>query len=185
MFPMEAQLMASNILLVDDSNVVKAVLFRILTQSSLPINQIYDAANGAEALEILESHRMDLVVADINMPVMDGVEMIEWMRADTRFKHIPVIVISSEGSTARIEQLKAKGAIAFIRKPATPDLIRDIVCDTLGLKAPQKDSGTTAMTVFSSILETYASLIVTPLPDAPSLPRGGPCRRGAPHRRRL
>lgn len=132
MFPMEAQLMASNILLVDDSNVVKAVLFRILTQSSLPINQIYDAANGAEALEILESHRMDLVVADINMPVMDGVEMIEWMRADTRFKHIPVIVISSEGSSSRIDRLRDLGIEAYIRKPFSSDEIQITFSEMLG-----------------------------------------------------
>ncbi len=132
MFPMEAQLMASNILLVDDSNVVKAVLFRILTQSSLPINQIYDAANGAEALEILESHRMDLVVADINMPVMDGVEMIEWMRADTRFKHIPVIVISSEGSSSRIDRLRDLGIEAYIRKPFSSDEIQITFSEILG-----------------------------------------------------
>lgn len=124
--------MASNILLVDDSNVVKAVLFRILTQSSLPINQIYDAANGAEALEILESHRMDLVVADINMPVMDGVEMIEWMRADTRFKHIPVIVISSEGSSSRIDRLRDLGIEAYIRKPFSSDEIQITFSEMLG-----------------------------------------------------
>lgn len=124
--------MASNILLVDDSNVVKAVLFRILTQSSLPINQIYDAANGAEALEILESHRMDLVVADINMPVMDGVEMIEWMRADTRFKHIPVIVISSEGSSSRIDRLRDLGIEAYIRKPFSSDEIQITFSEILG-----------------------------------------------------
>jgi two-component system chemotaxis response regulator CheY len=132
MFPMEAQLMALNILLVDDSNVVKAVLFRILTQSSLPINQIYDAANGAEALEVLESHRMDLVVADINMPVMDGVEMIEWMRADTRFKHIPVVVISTEGSSSRIDKLRNLGIEAYIRKPFSSDEIQTIFSEIFG-----------------------------------------------------
>jgi len=124
--------MASNILLVDDSNVVKAVLFRILTQSSLPINQIYDAANGAEALEILESHRMDLVVADINMPVMDGVGMIEWMRADTRFRHIPVVVISTEGSSSRIDRLRDLGIEAYIRKPFSSDEIQTTFSEILG-----------------------------------------------------
>ena len=124
--------MAFNILLVDDSNVVKAVLFKILSQSSLPINQIYDAANGAEALEVLELHSMDLVVADINMPVMDGVEMIEWMHADTRFNHIPVVVISTEGSSSRIDKLRDLGIKAYIRKPFSSDEITTTFSDILG-----------------------------------------------------
>jgi len=124
--------MAFNILLVDDSNVVKAVLFKILSQSSLPINQIYDAANGAEALEVLELHSMDLVVADINMPVMDGVEMIEWMHADTRFNHIPVVVISTEGSSSRIDKLRGLGIKAYIRKPFSSDEIQTIFSKILG-----------------------------------------------------
>ena len=124
--------MAFNILLVDDSNVVKAVLFKILSQSSLPINQIYDAANGSEALEVLESHSMDLVVADINMPVMDGVEMIEWMHADTRFNHIPVVVISTEGSSSRIDKLRDLGIKAYIRKPFSSDEITTTFSDILG-----------------------------------------------------
>ena len=124
--------MAFNILLVDDSNVVKAVLFKILSQSSLPIKQIYDAANGAEALEVLDSHQMDLVVADINMPEMDGVEMIEWMRADTRFKDIPVVVISTEGSSSRIDKLKDLGIKAYIRKPFSSDEIHTTFSDILG-----------------------------------------------------
>ncbi len=124
--------MALNILLVDDSNVVKAVLFKILSESSLPIDKIYDAANGAEALEVLESHRMDLVVADINMPVMDGVEMIEWMSADTRFNRIPVVVISTEGSSSRIDKLTTLGIKAYIRKPFSSDEIQTTFSDILG-----------------------------------------------------
>jgi two-component system chemotaxis response regulator CheY len=124
--------MALNILLVDDSNVVKAVLFRILMQSSLPIKQLYDASNGAEALEVLDSHRMDLVVADINMPVMDGVEMIEWMRADTRFRDIPVVVISTEGSSDRIDKLRNLGIKAYIRKPFSSDEIQTTFSKILG-----------------------------------------------------
>jgi len=124
--------MALNILLVDDSNVVKAVLFKILSKSSLPIDKIYDAANGAEALEVLESHRMDLVVADINMPVMDGVEMIEWMSADTRFNRIPVVVISTEGSSSRIDKLSNLGIKAYIRKPFSSEEIQTTFSEILG-----------------------------------------------------
>lgn len=91
--------MGYNILLVDDSNVVKAVLSKILAGSPLPIDQVYDAANGVEALKILNADTIDLVITDINMPLMDGFELIERMRLDMMLKDIPVIVISTEGAS--------------------------------------------------------------------------------------
>ncbi|HQG32675.1 MAG TPA: response regulator, partial [Deltaproteobacteria bacterium] len=71
-----------NILLVDDSNVVKASLIRILSESSLPIDQIFDAGDGIEALGILDSNPVSLVITDINMPGMNGEELVERMRSD-------------------------------------------------------------------------------------------------------
>ena len=101
--------MGYNILLVDDSNVVKAVLSKILAGSPLPIDQVYDAANGVEALKILNADTIDLVITDINMPLMDGFELIERMRLDMMLKDIPVIVISTEGSLTRVAYLEEMG----------------------------------------------------------------------------
>jgi hypothetical protein len=91
--------MGYNILLVDDSNVVKAVLSKILAGSPLPIDQVYDAANGVEALKILNADTIDLVITDINMPLMDGFELIERMRLDMMLKDIP----GSSSSPPRVE----------------------------------------------------------------------------------
>ncbi len=122
-----------NILLVDDSNVVKAVLYKLLSRSSLPIRQIYDADNGAQALEVLDTHEMDLVVADINMPVMDGVELVERIRDDSRLCHIPIVMISTEGSQTRIARLKELGINAYVRKPFSPEEIAAVFCEVLGV----------------------------------------------------
>jgi two-component system chemotaxis response regulator CheY len=123
--------MALNILVVDDSETVRAVIAKTLELAELPVNDLYQASNGKEALEILNEHWIDLVFADINMPVMSGIEMIERMYKDGLLKTIPVIIVSTEGSATRVEQLKSKGVSAYVRKPFTPELIRKVVDDIL------------------------------------------------------
>ncbi len=124
--------MALNILLVDDSETIRAVMERTLQIAGVECNQVFHAANGREALDTLACEWIDLVFADINMPVMNGVEMIEKMCADGLMKSIPVVVVSTEGSQTRIEQLKDKGIIAYIRKPFHPEQFKAIVDDITG-----------------------------------------------------
>lgn len=124
--------MALNILVVDDSAVVRAVISKTLKLAGIPVGELYQAGNGKEALEILNDNWVDLVFSDINMPVMGGVEMIEKMSADGLLKTIPVVVVSTEGSATRIEQLKSRGISAYIRKPFTPELVRKVVDDIIG-----------------------------------------------------
>ncbi len=124
--------MALNILVVDDSQTVRAVIIKTLTLAGIPANEIHQAANGKEALEILKDHWIDIIFSDINMPVMGGMEMIQQIQQDDMLKTIPVIVVSTEGSATRIEQLKAQGVRAYIRKPFTPELVRSVVEDILG-----------------------------------------------------
>jgi len=124
--------MALNILVVDDSVTVRAVVAKTLHISGIQPNQIHEASNGKEALEIMKEHWVDLIFSDINMPVMGGVEMIQQMQQDDMLRTIPVIVISTEGSATRIEQLKAQGVRAYIRKPFTPEQVRALVHDIIG-----------------------------------------------------
>lgn len=119
--------MAYKILIVDDSIVVKAVMIKSLGQSEIPIKEIFEAANGKDALDILQMTPIDLVFADINMPVMSGVELVEKMHADARLKDIPVIIISTEGSATRMEYLKEMGIKAYVRKPFTAEQIQTAV----------------------------------------------------------
>ncbi len=124
--------MAFNILIVDDSSIVRSVIIKTLTLAKIPFGEIYQAENGAVALEIIDKEWIDLVFADINMPVMGGIEMLEKIRENPESKSLPVIIVSTEGSTTRIEQLKAKGVSAYIRKPFTPEDLRDAVLTTMG-----------------------------------------------------
>ena len=125
--------MAFNVLIVDDSETVRAVIVKTLEIGGVPVNEIHHAANGQEALEKLSTNWVDLVFADLNMPIMSGIEMIEEMSKDGIIESIPVVIVSTEGSATRIEQLKAKGVSAYIRKPFTPETIREVVFKVMGV----------------------------------------------------
>lgn len=123
--------MAYNILLVDDSETVRAIISKTLHLAGVETGKILEAANGRDALALLESEWIDLVFADINMPVMGGVEMIDKMHQDGLLKTVPVVIVSTEGSRARIDELMAKGVRAYIRKPFTPEAIRNVIEEVL------------------------------------------------------
>jgi len=123
--------MSFNILIVDDSETTRQMIAKTLRLAKVPINKLLEACNGQEGLDILEQEWVDLVLADLNMPVMTGMEMLERMAEDGVLKTIPVVIVSTEGSTTRIDQLKAKGISAYVRKPFTPELIGKIARDLL------------------------------------------------------
>jgi two-component system chemotaxis response regulator CheY len=123
--------MAVNILVVDDSGVMRSMIAKTIKLSGLVLGEIQQAANGQEGLEALSQHWIDLVIVDINMPVMNGEEMIDKMLEQPELKDIPIVVISTEGSQTRVERLQDKGA-RFIHKPFTPEAVRDTVKELLG-----------------------------------------------------
>lgn len=130
--------MAFNILLVDDSDTVRAVMKKMLNIAGVPISTLSEASNGKEALEVLKQQWVDIVFADINMPVMDGVEMINKINKDESLKDLSIVVISTEGSTTRINELKDMGIKAYLRKPFTPEQLNTIITDLLGEFNEQK-----------------------------------------------
>ncbi len=88
--------MAINVLVVDDSKVMRSMLIKTLKLTGLPLGEIYQGANGREGLTALEDNWIDLVLADINMPVMNGEEMIEVIRENPTWKELPIVVIRSK-----------------------------------------------------------------------------------------
>lgn len=124
--------MSLNILVVDDSAVVRAMIVKTLEISGLDVGQVVQAANGQEGLQALEDHWIDLVLVDINMPVMNGEEMIERLRANPLWEALPLVVVSTEGSQTRIARLQQKGA-RFVHKPFAPETIREVVEDIMGI----------------------------------------------------
>jgi two-component system chemotaxis response regulator CheY len=130
--------MAYNVLIVDDSAVIRAVVSKTLRIAGVDVGEIFQAANGKEALEVMASKWVDIVFADINMPIMTGIEMVEQMSITGILETLPVVIISTERSETRIEQLKAKGVRAYLNKPFTPENLRDVADQVLG---PGKDAG--------------------------------------------
>lgn len=130
--------MQLNILVVDDSKVTRKMIGRTLAMAGIPIGSLVEAENGAEGLKkmqalfLMERAPFDVVIADINMPEMNGVEMIERMNDDPKLKAIPVVVVSTEGSQTRIEELRGLGVQAYIRKPFTPEDVRDMIRQIVG-----------------------------------------------------
>jgi two-component system chemotaxis response regulator CheY len=118
--------MPLNVLVVDDSSVMRAMIIKTMRMSGLDLGEVHQAANGQEGLDAARDNWVDLVVADINMPIMNGEEMIDQMKADPELAHLPTIVISTEGSATRIGRLERKG-VKFIHKPFTPEIIRDTI----------------------------------------------------------
>lgn len=127
--------MSFNILIVDDSPLARRIVRRILDISGLPLGTVHEAGDGAAALELLEGTWVDVVFADINMPVMNGHQMIERMAANPVLAGIPVIVVSTERSETRIEQLCGLGVRAYLTKPLTPGTMREAVFQVLGFTA--------------------------------------------------
>jgi two-component system, chemotaxis family, chemotaxis protein CheY len=122
--------MSLNVLVVDDSAVMRAMIVRSLRLAGLRLGEVSQAANGAEGLNVLNSKWIDLAIVDINMPLLNGEEMIDRIRQNPSIADLPVVVVSTESNAARIESLRKKGA-EFVHKPFTPeDLRRKIVCMT-------------------------------------------------------
>lgn len=118
---------AINVLVVDDSETVRDIIIKILGLSGVDTCSVHEAGNGQEGLDVLCAEHIDLVFSDINMPVMNGIQMIDHMKADEGFKSIPVVVVTTDGSLRRMADLREKGVEAFIRKPFTPEQIRNVI----------------------------------------------------------
>lgn len=133
--------MALNILVVDDSSVTRAMIIKTLKMSGVPLGEIYQAGNGWEGLSQLEQHPVDLALVDINMPVMNGEDMLETLRSNPKWTSLPVIVVSTEGSVTRIERLHQLDA-KFIHKPFTPETICRTIEELTGERYVSQSSDT-------------------------------------------
>jgi two-component system chemotaxis response regulator CheY len=116
--------MALNVLVVDDSAVMRSVIVKMLRLLGGSLGEVYEAANGREALAVLQAHPVSVALVDINMPVMDGEEFLNRVRNDPASAHLPIVIVSTEGSETRIERLKNLGA-EFVHKPFSPERLRE------------------------------------------------------------
>ncbi len=114
-------------LIVDDSSVMRKIVERALRQAGLDSMHVYEAGNGAEGLEILRSSPVDLILSDINMPAMDGLEFLKQIKAQNLAQGVPVVMITTESSEEHVKQAIAAGARGYIRKPFTPEQVKERV----------------------------------------------------------
>lgn len=123
--------MSYNFLVVDDSPIIRKMILRALGLSKLDLGEIREAGDGLQALKILQDNWVDIVVTDIHMPEMTGIELVEQMARDPLFSKIPVLVVSTERSADAIAHLQSLGIHGYLNKPFTPEQIRDAVLKAL------------------------------------------------------
>src|SRR6185369_248607 len=117
--------MDSDILVVDDSAAIRKILTRVLRQTGMAIQTIHEAGDGQEALAVMAQHRIDLVLSDINMPKMDGLQLLASLKASPQWHSIPVVMITTEGGETKVAEAVRLGAAGYVRKPFTADQIKE------------------------------------------------------------
>lgn len=122
-------------LIVDDSSVMRKIVERSLRQAGIELEKVLEAGNGAEALGVLGENPVDLILCDINMPVMDGLEFVRQLASVESAKGVPVVMITTEGSESHVVQALSAGARGYIRKPFTPDQVKEHVLPVLGQRS--------------------------------------------------
>ncbi len=113
-----------SVLVVDDSKAMRAFICRLFRLSGLRVSECLEAANGAEALEMLRRRPVDLILTDINMPVMNGEEFVRQLRQDPSLRPIPVLVVSTDATEKRINEMVRLGALGYLTKPFFPELLK-------------------------------------------------------------
>lgn len=117
--------MALDVLIVDDSAAIRKILQRVLAQAEVPLGKVLEAADGLEAIEQLKANRVNLILSDINMPNMDGIQLLGEIKAHTMWKAIPVVMITTEGSQQKVLEAVDLGAAGYVRKPFTAEQIKE------------------------------------------------------------
>jgi two-component system chemotaxis response regulator CheY len=115
------------ILIVDDSAVMRKFIERALRQAGLDLGVVLEASNGAEALIEVLKGSLDIILSDINMPAMDGLEFLKTLPTIPAAKGVPAIMITTEGSAARVGEALSAGAKGYLRKPFTPERVKERV----------------------------------------------------------
>lgn len=124
--------MAFNVLIVDDSLSMRSVIKKTIRVSGFKVGEYFEAADGKEALKILADAWVDLVLTDINMPNMDGLELIAEMHNDQILRSIPVVMVTTEGSEKSVQKSMEMGAKGYIKKPFQPEDIKRILNSIMG-----------------------------------------------------
>jgi two-component system chemotaxis response regulator CheY len=120
--------MGKTVLIVDDSSTMRKIVNRSLRQAGLEFDTVLEAGDGQEAMNILADEKPDIILSDINMPNMDGIEFLKNKANDPSIKDIPVVMVTTEGGSAdMVEQSLSLGASGCVKKPFTPDQVNEVL----------------------------------------------------------
>jgi two-component system, chemotaxis family, chemotaxis protein CheY len=117
--------MALDVMIVDDSAAIRKILQRVLIQADVPLGKVVEAGDGAEALEKLKTATVGLILSDINMPNMDGLQLLGALKAQQETRGIPIIMVTTEGSSTKVMEAVQLGAAGYVRKPFTAEQIKE------------------------------------------------------------
>ncbi len=126
--------MSHCVLIVDDSPAMRAFIRRVIQLSGFPVDEYREAGNGKEALALLAAHPVDVILTDINMPEMNGEELVRRLAADTSRPHIPVVVVSTDSTESRVHRLRMLGVDGYLSKPFSPESLREELERALGVE---------------------------------------------------
>jgi two-component system chemotaxis response regulator CheY len=119
--------MAYNVLIVDDSQTMRQVIRKAVMLSGFDAGEFWEAGDGREALATLQEHFIDLILTDLNMPRMNGLEFLRELAKDELFRKIPVVLVTIEATGRSIEEARTLGVKEYVHKPFYPEIMRDVL----------------------------------------------------------
>jgi two-component system chemotaxis response regulator CheY len=112
-------------MIIDDSATMRKIIMKTVRMSGLEFERTEEAGNGAEAIQKLQASSVDIVLCDINMPEMNGIEFVKQARQLDCIKNTKIIMVSTESAQDLIDNLMSSGANGFITKPFTPERFQE------------------------------------------------------------
>ncbi len=126
--------MSCNVLIVDDSVILRTAIKKVVKLAGVSEDHIFEAGNGQEGLDVLETVWVDLVLLDLNMPVMDGEQFAQELRKRPELNDVTVVVVSTESNRARLDRMGELGVVDTLHKPFEPEDLRRLISTVLGVK---------------------------------------------------
>jgi two-component system chemotaxis response regulator CheY len=117
--------MPVDVLIVDDSAAIRKILQRVLRQTDIPIGEVFEAGDGVEALKTLNDRHVNLILSDINMPNMDGLQLLAQLKQNDKWKSVPIVMVTTEGGQGKVIEAVQLGAAGYVRKPFTAEQIKE------------------------------------------------------------
>jgi two-component system chemotaxis response regulator CheY len=117
--------MPVDVLIVDDSAAIRKILQRVLRQTDIPIGDVFEAGDGVEALKLLNDRHVNLILSDINMPNMDGLQLLAQLKQNEKWKSVPIVMVTTEGGQGKVIEAVQLGAAGYVRKPFTAEQIKE------------------------------------------------------------